>query len=346
MLLTRMVQLNQKKISSMNSFSNRIINWYKNNGRHDLPWRKNISPYSIWISEIMLQQTQVKTVIPYFNKFIEKYPKLEALLNASEDEILAQWSGLGFYRRAKNIYKACRVISENFNSKLPTNINDLESLPGIGRSTAGAIMSIAFDEGHPILDANVKRVLGRYKKISFKTDNEKQKKLWLISEKLTPNKESFEYTQGIMDLGATHCSKSKPNCDKCPVSNDCYSAFEGVTSNIRLKKAIQKPTIKLNFILPYTKNEILMHKKQASEYWESLWIPIDGNEVKIKGNQKYSKIKVNHPLSHLNLDMKIKAFEIDKKYDLDSNLEYKWIKKSKVNEYAMPTPIKKVVSAL
>ena len=191
----------------MSSFSNRIVNWYKSNGRHDLPWRKNISPYSVWISEIMLQQTQVKTVIPYFNKFIEKYPNLDALLKASEDEILAQWSGLGFYRRAKNIYKACRVISEDFNSKLPTNINDLESLPGIGRSTAGAIMSIAFNEGHPVLDANVKRVLGRYKKISFKTENEKQKKLWLISERLTPNKESFEYTQGIMDLGATHCSK-------------------------------------------------------------------------------------------------------------------------------------------
>ena len=330
----------------MSSFSNRIVNWYKNNGRHDLPWRKNISPYSIWISEIMLQQTQVKTVIPYFNKFIEKYPNLEALLQSSEDEILAQWSGLGFYRRAKNIYKACRVISENFNSKLPTNINDLESLPGIGRSTAGAIMSIAFNEGHPILDANVKRVLERYKNISFKTENEKQKKLWLISEELTPKRESFEYTQGIMDLGATHCSKSKPNCDLCPVSNDCYSSFEGITSNITLKKAIQKPTVKLNFILPHTKNEILMHKKRASEYWESLWIPIDGNQVKIKGNQKFSKIKVTHPLSHLNLDMKIKAFEIDKKYDLDSNLEYKWIKKSKVNEYAMPTPIKKVVSAL
>ena len=253
---------------------------------------------------------------------------------------------MGFYRRAKNIYKACRVISEDFNSKLPTNINDLESLPGIGRSTAGAIMSIAFNEGHPILDANVKRVLGRYKKISFKTENEKQKKLWLISEELTPNKESFEYTQGIMDLGATHCSKSTPSCDLCPVSNDCDSAFKEVSNKVSLRKAIQKPTVKLNFILPHTKNEILMHKKQASEYWESLWIPIDGDEVKIKGNQKYSKIKVNHPLSHLNLDMKIKTFKIDKKYDLDSNLEYKWIKKSKVDEYAMPTPIKKVVSTL
>ena len=342
----RMVQLSRNKTSSMNSFSDNIVSWYKENGRHDLPWRKSISPYSVWISEIMLQQTQVKTVIPYFNKFIEKYPNLDALLKASEDEILAQWSGLGFYRRAKNIYKACRVISEDFNSKLPTNINDLESLPGIGRSTAGAIMSIAFNEGHPILDANVKRVLGRYKKISFKTENEKQKKLWLISEKLTPSKESFEYTQGIMDLGATHCSKSRPNCDLCPVSNDCDSAFEEVANKVSLSKAIQKPTVKLNFILPYTKNEILMHKKQVPEYWESLWIPIDGNEVKIKSTQKYSKIKVNHPLSHLNLNMKIKAFEIDKKYDLESNLEYKWIKKSKVDEYAMPTPIKKVVSTL
>ena len=341
-----MDQLYQKKISLMSSFSSRIVNWYKSNGRHDLPWRKNISPYSIWISEIMLQQTQVKTVIPYFNKFIEKYPNLEALIEAPEDEILAQWSGLGFYRRAKNIYKACKVISEDFNNKLPTNISDLESLPGIGRSTAGAIMSIDFNEGHPILDANVKRVLGRYKKISFKTENEKQKKLWLISEKLTPNKESFEYTQGIMDLGATHCSKSRPDCDLCPISNDCDSAFEEVINNISSKKAAQKPTVKLNFILPHTKNEILLHKKQVSEYWESLWIPIDGNEVKIKGNQRYSKIKVNHPLSHLNLDMKIKTFEIDKKYDLDSNIEYKWIKKSKVDEYAMPTPIKKVVSAL
>ena len=330
----------------MNSFSDNIVSWYKENGRHNLPWRKNISPYSVWISEIMLQQTQVKTVIPYFNKFIEKYPNLDALLKASEDEILAQWSGLGFYRRAKNIYKACRVISEDFNSKLPKNINDLESLPGIGRSTAGAIMSIAFNEGHPILDANVKRVLGRYKKISFKTENEKQKKLWLISEKLTPNKESFEYTQGIMDLGATHCSKSRPSCDLCPVSNDCASAFEEFSKKVSLRKAILKPTVKLNFILPHTKNEILMHKKQASEYWESLWIPIDGNEVKIKADQKYSKIKVNHPLSHLNLDMNIKTFEIDKKYDLNSNLEYKWIKKSKVGEYAMPTPIKKVVSTL
>ena len=149
-----------------------------------------------------------------------------------------------------------------------------------------------------------------------------------------------------MDLGATHCSKSRPNCDLCPVSNDCDSAFEEVSKKVSLSKAIQKPTVKLNFILPYTKNEILMHKKQAPEYWESLWIPIDGNEVKIKSTQKYSKIKVNHPLSHLNLDMKIKAFEIDKKYDLKSNLEYKWIKKSKVDEYAMPTPIKKVVSTL
>ena len=330
----------------MNNFSDSVVSWYKENGRHDLPWRKNISPYSIWISEIMLQQTQVKTVIPYFNSFMEKYPSLEDLLQASEDQILAQWSGLGFYRRAKNIFKACKIISNDFNGIFPENIHDLESLPGIGRSTAGAIMSIAFNQGYPILDANVKRVLERYKKLSFKTENEKQKKLWLVSEKLTPHNQSFDYTQGIMDLGATHCSKSKPDCYLCPVNSGCYSAFKEVPKKMSLRKAVRKPTVKLNFILPYTKNEILLHKKQASEYWESLWIPVDTNEVDVKNNQKYLKINVNHPLSHLNLDMKIKAFEIDKIYDLDSNLEYKWINKSKVHEYAMPTPIKKVVSAL
>ena len=149
-----------------------------------------------------------------------------------------------------------------------------------------------------------------------------------------------------MDLGATHCSKLKPNCDFCPVKSSCHSSFKEVPKSVSSRRAIQKPIVKLNFILPHTKNEILMHKKQAPEYWESLWIPVDGNEVKIKINQKFSKINVNHPLSHLNLDIKIKTFEIDKKYDLESNLEYKWIKKDKVNEYAMPTPIKKVVSTL
>ena len=132
----------------------------------------------------MLQQTQVKTVIPYFNRYVEKYPNLDALLKASEDEILAQWSGLGFYRRAKNIYKACRVIIEDFNSKLPSNINDLESLPGIGRSTAGAIMSIAFNEGHPILDANVKRVLGRYEKYLLKLKMKNRKSFGLFLRNL------------------------------------------------------------------------------------------------------------------------------------------------------------------
>ncbi len=341
-----MVQLNQKKTSSMNNFSRKIVNWYKKYGRHDLPWRTDISPYSIWISEIMLQQTQVKTVIPYFNNFMQKYPNLDALLEASEDEILAQWSGLGFYRRAKNIYKACRTICEEYNRKLPDNISDLESLPGIGRSTAGAIMSIAYNEGYPILDANVKRVLGRYEKISFKTENERNKNLWLISEKLTPKKESFEYTQGIMDLGATHCSKSKPVCNLCPINKGCDSAFQEIEKVTLAKKITPKPTVKLDFILPYTKNEVLMHKKRASEYWESLWIPVDEKLGNISDDIKCLKININHPLSHLNLDMSIRAFEIDKKYDLGSNLDYKWIKKNKVNDYAMPTPIKKIVNTL
>ena len=293
----------------------------------------------------MLQQTQVKTVVPFFDKFIEKYPNLDALLKASEDEILAQWSGLGFYRRAKNIYKACRVISEDFNSKVPTNINDLESLPGIGRSTAGAIMSIAFNEGHPILDANVKRVLGRYKKISFKTENEKQKKLWLISEELTPNKESFEYTQGIMDLGATICHLRSPKCSICPLNISCKSAFKDFKTVKKVKK--QKSIKRINFTLAHSNQSFLLFKKNEQSFWESLWTPYDNQHLNsksiFKDPKKVQTRHLNHALSHIDLDITVEIFEYDKPFKIETNLEHQWINKSEINDFGLPKPIKTII---
>ena len=185
-------------------FSKEIIEWYRLFGRDNLPWRKNVSPYKIWISEIMLQQTQVKTVIPFYKKFLKKYPNLKSIAPAREDDILALWTGLGFYRRAKNIYKTKEIIKKSFSNRFPKKFSELVELPGIGRSTAGAIMSIAYQEPFPILDANVKRVISRYKKINLK-EKTSIKKLWSSSEDLIPKKNIFEYTQGIMDLGATIC---------------------------------------------------------------------------------------------------------------------------------------------
>jgi len=215
-----------KTLKSQNkSFSQEIYTWYSLFGRNNLPWRKNISPYRVWISEIMLQQTQVKTVIPFFNKFIKKYPTLKSIASASEDDILALWTGLGFYRRAKNIYKTKEIIKNDFKNRFPKNFDELILLPGIGRSTAGAIMSIAYQKSYPILDANVKRVISRYKKIN--TDEKGVvKTLWSLSKNLTPEKNIFEYTQGIMDLGATICNIRSPNCLDCPINKTCKSAFK------------------------------------------------------------------------------------------------------------------------
>ena len=187
------------------NFSKRIIEWYEVNGRKELPWRKDITPYRVWISEIMLQQTQVKTVIPYFEKFLSAFPTIESISNATEDEILALWSGLGFYRRAQNIFKAKEVINSEHHGIFPKTFDELEKLPGIGRSTAGAIMAIAYQQPYPILDANVKRVIQRYLKLQTANKTQLTKRLWSESEKLKPQMKIFEYTQGIMDIGATIC---------------------------------------------------------------------------------------------------------------------------------------------
>ena len=207
------------------SFSSAISQWYLTSGRNNLPWREKISPYRVWISEIMLQQTQVKTVIPFFKKFIRKYPNLKSICDATEDDILALWSGLGFYRRAKNIFKAKEIIKNKYNNCFPKKFDELLLLPGIGRSTAGAIMSIAYGESYPILDANVKRVISRFNDIDVK-DKGAIKSLWLLSKTYTPSKNIFEYTQGIMDLGATICHLRVPSCSNCPLHTSCKSSFK------------------------------------------------------------------------------------------------------------------------
>jgi A/G-specific adenine glycosylase len=171
--------------------SKQIVRWYIKKGRNNLPWRKNVTAYRVWISEIMLQQTQVKTVIPFFNKFISRYPNLKSLSLANEEEILALWTGLGFYRRAINIYKAKEIILSDFKNRFPKSFDDIVRLPGIGESTAGAIMSIAYQIPHPILDANVKRVISRYESVDNDSTHKSNKKLWALSHKHTPKKIFF-----------------------------------------------------------------------------------------------------------------------------------------------------------
>ena len=326
------------------SFSKKIPCWYLSNGRDNLPWRKNITPYRIWISEIMLQQTQVKTVIPFFDKFINKFPSLKSLSIASEDEILALWTGLGFYRRAKNIYKAKEIIKGEFNNKFPEKFEDLIKLPGIGRSTAGAIMSIAYRKPYPILDANVKRVISRYEKIDIGQKGI-EKDLWSISESFTPNKSIFEYTQGIMDLGATICSIKSPECEICPINKSCKSAFSLLKETKKTKKV--KPKKEIFFTLAHSKNSFLLFRKNENSFWESLWIPFDNDHadknIIFKKNFSKKLKKIKHALSHVDLDITIEILNYERTFELQSDVEYQWIKRNQIHNYGLPKPIKTII---
>ena len=328
----------------VDTFSSNITKWYIQNGRKNLPWRKVITPYRIWISEIMLQQTQVKTVIPFYKKFIKKYPNLKSISLATEDDILALWTGLGFYRRAKNIYRTKEIIKKEYKNKFPSKYEELISLPGIGRSAAGAIMSIAYKESYPILDANVKRVISRYKKIN--TDEKGVvKTLWSLSKNLTPEKNIFEYTQGIMDLGATICNIRSPNCLNCPINKTCNSAFKNFEIEYKAKK--ERPKKKIFFTLAHSKKSFLLFKKNEKSFWESLWIPYDGKDFKetnILKEPAKRKIKtINHALSHMELDITIEIVDYKTPFKIKSNLEHQWINKNQIDNYGLPKPIRTII---
>ena len=325
--------------------SDQVVEWYITHGRHDLPWRKQVSPYRIWISEIMLQQTQVKTVIPYFNKFIKKYPNLKQLSEASEDEILASWSGLGFYRRARNIFASKEAIKQKHKNRFPSKLENIIALPGIGKSTAGAIMSLAYLKPQPILDGNVKRVIGRLvkKDVNLFKENE----LWDISLKMVNKKDCFSYTQGIMDIGATVCTPANPRCGLCPLSLNCLSAFK-VEATQKQKKRIEKKTVSMNLALVQTKQSVLLTKNEARSIWQNLWLPFDH----VLMNEYMKKISlidtqnIQHELTHRSLILNFSIYKGSKEFNIKTNQKYQWIKKDRIEDYGMPKPITDLIKQL
>ena len=258
----------------MSTFSKKILNWYDQHGRTDLPWQQNITPYRVWLSEVMLQQTQVKTVIPYFQHFTKEFSTVEALANASEDQVLKLWSGLGYYNRARNLHKAAQQVSNDFTGVFPNNMDDMQSLAGVGRSTAAAILSIALEQPQAILDGNVKRVLTRYHTIEGWTGKASVlKQLWSVAEQHLPTSRNRDYTQAMMDLGATLCTRSKPACERCPLQANCSACKQGNMTDYptpKKKKALpEKHTIML--ILKNQQQEVLMQKRPPVGIWGSLW---------------------------------------------------------------------------
>lgn len=260
-------------MSDAPAFAERLLDWFDAHGRKDLPWQHPKEAYRIWVSEIMLQQTQVQTVIPYFERFMARFPDVIALASAAQDEVLQHWSGLGYYARARNLHKAAQIIRDEFGGAFPGTLEAAMELPGIGQSTAGAILSLAFDQRHTILDGNVKRVLARHEAVEgWPGTTSVAKTLWEIAERHTPADRTAAYTQAIMDLGATLCTRSKPACERCPVATDCTAHSSGsVTEFPGRKPKKEKPLRATTMVIARYDGHVYLERRPESGIWGGLW---------------------------------------------------------------------------
>lgn len=307
----------------MTSFADRLLEWFDRHGRHDLPWQHPRTPYRVWVSEIMLQQTQVQTVIPYYERFVRRFPDIVALADADLDVVLDHWSGLGYYARARNLHKASQVVRDEFDGQFPTGFDQVCALPGIGRSTAGAILALAFDERHAILDGNVKRVLARHRAIAgWPGKTAVANSLWAVSEEITPADRIADYTQAIMDLGATVCIRSKPACSICPVRADCEARKAGTIAEYPGRKARQpKPLKETTMVLAVSDGAVYLERRPPAGIWGGLWsLPeIDDGEVadwckaRLEAAARDSRSwgMLRHSFSHYDLDIRPVVVHID-----------------------------------
>ncbi|WP_260512005.1 A/G-specific adenine glycosylase [Coxiella burnetii] len=255
-------------------FAQGVLRWFDRYGRHDLPWQKKLTPYRVWVSEIMLQQTQVSTVIPYFERFIKRFPTVGALALAPLDEILAHWSGLGYYARARNLHRAAQIIHVTYHGRFPSTVETLSSLPGIGRSTAGAVLSLGMHQYAVILDGNVKRVLARYNALDVPINQQVGINiLWSLAEKYTPKNRCWDYNQAMMDIGAMICTRTKPKCSLCPLKSSCKAHRLSQQMNFPIKKAKTARAQKAAYLLLLrnSRGEILLEKRPPTGIWGGLW---------------------------------------------------------------------------
>jgi len=255
-------------------FAERVLDWFDAHGRKDLPWQGQSGSYPVWISEIMLQQTQVATVIPYFQRFIARFPDIGTLADAPVDAVLRHWSGLGYYARARNLHKTAQRVRDRYAGELPRDAALLEALPGIGRSTAAAILALSFGDRHAILDGNVKRVLARYHACEgWPGDAAVLKRLWEYAERHTPARRIEEYTQAMMDLGATVCTRARPRCGDCPLSADCRALALDDPARYPAPRPRKALPVRVRHMLLLTTpvGEILLQKRPPAGIWGGLW---------------------------------------------------------------------------
>lgn len=342
----------------MSEFSARIILWQQQHGRHDLPWQGQ-DAYRVWLSEIMLQQTQVATVIPYYQRFVASFPDVGSLAAATEDEVLAHWSGLGYYARGRNLRRAAQIIVEQHGGVFPHQFEQIIELPGIGRSTAAAICALAFHEHRAILDGNVKRVLTRYCGISGSpAEKTVEAQLWQRAEALLPQHDIATYIQAQMDMGATLCTRSKPKCAICPVQTDCVALQTNRVAELptpRARKAV--PERNTTFLLVMHGNDILLEKRAPQGIWGGLWCPpqIEDGEgvvadyVQRTGMEVSERIEMDeftHTFTHFKLHITPVLLRVARKPTQVQEAGSVWLDVEEALNAAIPAPVRSLLQQL
>ena len=332
-------------------FSTQLLNWWDKHGRKDLPWQHPRTAYRVWVSEIMLQQTQVKTVIPYFNRFMQRFPDIQSLAAVSNDEVLAYWSGLGYYARARNLLKTARICMETHDGDLPKTPDALTALPGIGESTANAIYSQAFDKPAVILDGNVKRVLARYFAINgWPGKTSIHKELWNIAGQLLPARRGADYTQAIMDLGATLCTRTRPVCGECPVNGTCQAYLAGSVEQFPARRPALKISTKSfqMLILLDKEGNVLLERRPPTGIWGGLWsLPADDDGRQLQQRMGLDKrslkplAALQHQLTHIQMTISplIGHATMDPG-KVECRPDQRWFSQQEWPELGLPKPVR------
>lgn len=342
------------------SFATRLVTWQRSHGRNDLPWQNTRDAYRIWLSEIMLQQTQVATVLPYYARFLERFPHVASLAAAAEDDVMAHWAGLGYYSRARNLHRAAQQVVSLHGGYFPADVNLLADLPGIGRSTAAAIAVFAYDVVAPILDGNVKRVLARHAGIEgFPGVSAIEKKLWHEAETRLPTapEDVVAHTQGLMDLGATICARTDPRCLLCPVAEDCATRISGRVNDIpaaRPSKVV--PQRSQRFLLLTHADQVLLVKRPAPGIWGGLWcLPevADDEDAELAAHLRYGASgsvnaitlpPIAHAFTHFRLTLQVTHLLANRVEPRAMQPGAMWLARDDIAKAALPTPISRLLA--
>lgn len=342
----------------MKAFSRRLVQWQERHGRHGLPWQGTRDPYRLWLSEIMLQQTQVATVIPYYERFLARFPDVGALAAADPGEVLRLWAGLGYYARARNLHEAARRVAAEHGGRFPRDIESVSALPGIGPSTAAAIVAFATGEPHAILDGNVKRVLARHAGIAGAIDRaDVIRRLWEEARARLPATRVEAYTQGLMDLGATVCTRTRPDCPRCPVNADCVARLEARTAELPGRKAARAPSRReARWLVVLAGGAVLLEKRDARGVWGGLWslpeIPEGAGPLEalaaLGGKAKAaSRLEpVTHAFTHFTLEATPHRIRVARRFEPAAGRERTWLPLAEAGEAALPAPVKRLLEAL